>query len=67
MSADGSDYGIDQRQDDVPFTGLKGVEELVGSKGLEILRGTIDGAQVRALIDLARLLAEHEAAGRDAA
>ncbi len=65
MSADGSDYAFIESRAQVPSTGLSGVDELVNSKGLELLRGKIDGSEVRALIDLAKIVAEHEAATKD--
>ena len=44
------------------FTGLKGVDELVSSRGLEILRERTDVGQMRALLELATIVAAHELA-----
>lgn len=66
MSADGSDYGFAEVRAQAPVIGLQGIEELVASQGLEILRGKIDQGEIRALMDLARIVAEHEAASKAA-
>ena len=47
MSADGSDYPFIESRTQAPFTGLKGVEDLVTSKGLELLRRKL-GARFKA-------------------
>lgn len=65
MSADGSDYAFTAAHDRASFKGLEGVDELVNSKGLELLRGKIEASEVRALIDLAKIVADHEAATGD--
>lgn len=67
MSADGSDYACAEARAQAPVMGLQGVEELVTSRGLEILRSAIERDEMRALMDLARIIAEHEAARKDAA
>lgn len=67
MSADGSDFSISDAGEFSAPVGLVGVDELIASRGLEILRERIDGGAMRALLEIAEIVARHDAAAKDQA
>lgn len=62
MSADGHDFPLPETAAQPAFAGLQGVDDLIASRGLAILKEHIDGAELRAMLQIAKLVAQHDAA-----
>ncbi len=62
MSADGHDFHFETAEREPAFTGLEGVEALVSAPGLALIKERVDGGELRALFEISRIVAAHDAA-----
>jgi hypothetical protein len=62
MSADGHDFHFETTERKAATAVLDGVEALVNAPGLELVKDRVDGAALRALMEISRIVAAHDAA-----
>jgi hypothetical protein len=62
MSADGHDFHFETAGREAAAAARDGVEALVNAPGLEIVRERVDGGALRALLEISRIVAAHDAA-----